>query len=353
MMFDTQERISELSSSVITVAVIIPVYNGGEKFRAGLNSVRSTVPAPNEIIVVGDGDTDGSSVYAESLGVSVYRFLKPGGPARARNLGASKATSDVLLFVDADVTVPKEIVDQVRAIFAQDSSVAAVIGSYDDQPRESNFLSQYRNLLHHFIHQNGLREASTFWGACGAIRRTSFQAVHGFDESYRRPSIEDIELGYRLRRAGKRISLVPSLQVKHLKRWTWRSLLVADVRDRAVPWTQLILRERMLRNDLNISISQRVSVAMVFAALAAALIAWWWPKTLLVAGGCATAVTLLNLPLYRFFYRLRGWWFAVKSIPCHWLYFLYSGLAFVLGALVHALNRTRSSWKGLSPAARN
>jgi len=336
-----------------TVTVIIPVFNGGAKFRASLDSVRRADPQPDEIIVVGDGDTDGSSQYAEAAGVRVYRFPSPGGPARARNLGASQAQSDILFFVDADVTIPPDAVSHVQMIFHFAPNIDAVIGSYDGEPGEPDFLSQYKNLFHHFVHQNGLREASTFWGACGAIRRTSFQAVQGFDESYRRPSIEDIELGYRLRRAGKRISLVPSLQVKHLKRWTWRSLLVADFRDRAVPWTRLILRERMLRNDLNISISQRVSVAMVFAALAAVLIAWWWPKTLLVAGVCAIAVTLLNLSFYRFFYRLRGWWFAVKSIPCHWLYFIYSGLAFALGALLHALNRTRSSWKCLSPVAWN
>ncbi|MBA5865669.1 MAG: glycosyltransferase [Nitrospira sp. CR1.3] len=339
--------------STLTVTVIIPVFNGGAKFRASLDSVRKADPPPDEIIVVGDGDTDGSSQYAEAAGVRVYRFPSPGGPGRARNLGASQAQSDILFFVDADVTIPPNAVSHVQMIFQDTPSVDAIIGSYDEEPGEPDFLSQYKNLFHHFVHQNGQREASTFWGACGAIRRTSFQAVHGFDESYRRPSIEDIELGYRLRRGGKRILLVPSLQVKHLKRWTWRSLLIADFRDRAVPWTRLILRERMLQNDLNISISQRVSVAMVFTALAATLIAWQWPLALLITGGCAIAVTLLNLPLYRFFYRLRGWWFAVKSIPCHWLYFFYSGLAFALGALLHALNRTRSSWKCLSPVAWN
>ena len=81
-------------------------------------------------------------------------------------------------------------------------------------------VSQYRNLLHHFVHQEGNPEASTFWAGCGAVRRAAFDAVAGYDEArFRRPSIEDIELGYRLRRAGYRIRLDRDLQCTHLKRW--------------------------------------------------------------------------------------------------------------------------------------
>ncbi len=65
--------------SPLTVAVIVPVYNGGAKFRASLDSIRRAVPPPDELIVVGDGDTDGSSQYAEAAGISVYRFPHPEG----------------------------------------------------------------------------------------------------------------------------------------------------------------------------------------------------------------------------------------------------------------------------------
>jgi glycosyltransferase involved in cell wall biosynthesis len=90
----------------MTVAIVVPVYNGGAKFRASLESIRLAVPPPDELIVVGDGDTDGSSQYAEAAGITVHRFPTPGGPGRARNLGVSKAKSDIIFFVDADVTVP-------------------------------------------------------------------------------------------------------------------------------------------------------------------------------------------------------------------------------------------------------
>lgn len=319
----------------VTLAVIVPVYNGGERFHASLESIRQTVPPPDELIVIGDGDTDGSSQYAEAAGVTLYRFPQPGGPGRARNLGASKATSDLLFFIDADVTVPEKAIEQVKNIFARHPEIAAMIGSYDDQPGESNFLSQYRNLLHHYVHQNGREEASTFWGACGAIRREVFLAMGGFDETYRKPSIEDIELGYRLKRAGHRIRLCKSIQVKHWKRWTIGSMLQADFFQRAVPWTQLIHRHRGFVNDLNIGISGRVSVMLAAGLLGALMLSPWQPLFLVGAAMMGVMLFSLNARLYRFFLEKRGLRFAAQAVPWHWFYFLYSGVAFAVGTVCY------------------
>ncbi|MBK5281958.1 MAG: glycosyltransferase [Nitrospiraceae bacterium] len=332
----------------MTVAVIVPVYNGGAKFRASLDSIWRAVPPPDELIVVGDGDTDGSSQYAESAGITVHRFPTPGGPGRARNLGASRAKSDILFFVDADVTVPEDIIRRVKEVFAQHAEVAGIIGSYDDQPKEPNFLSQYRNLLHHYVHQNGREEASTFWGACGAIRRDVFLTMGGFDETYIKPSIEDIELGYRLKKAGHTIRLCKSLQVKHWKRWTVVSMLQADFFQRALPWTQLIHRNRGFVNDLNIGISGRASVILTFGLLGALLLSPLQPLLLVGAVVMGLMLFILNVRLYRFFLEKRGLRFSVQAIPWHWLYFLYSGVAFAIGTVCHLAYRDRGFGKPAS-----
>jgi hypothetical protein len=130
---------------------------------------------------------------------------------------------------------------------------------------------------HCFVHQNGKRTASTFWSGCGAIRRSVFLKYGGFDESYQRPAIEDIELGYRLSRNHCKIVLDKNIVVKHLKRWTFWGLLKTDVFDRGIPWTELILRDRFLPNDLNLQVSQRISVALVFVifGMALALAIYW------------------------------------------------------------------------------
>jgi len=323
----------------LRLSVIIPVYNGGEKFRRCLVSLKESHRPPSEIIVVADGDTDESWRLAKEFGAHVFRFAVPGGPARARNFGAARAQGDVLFFIDADVMVTPDAIGRVISCFAREPEVDALFGSYDDAPAEPNYLSQYRNLLHHYVHQHGREEASTFWGACGAIRRDVFLSAGGFDEKYVRPSIEDIELGYRLKRAGARIKLCKSLQVKHLKRWNVVSMLQADVFQRALPWTELIFREGKLINDLNTSTSARLSVVLAFIPAALLLLSYWEPLALPGAVAAMAMLLVLNSSLYRFFYIKRGFQFAVQSMFWHWLYLVYSGAVFAIGALRHVFKQ--------------
>src|SRR6185312_2689684 len=104
----------------------------------------------------------------------------------------------------------------------------------------------------------------TFWSGCCAIRRDVFLAYSGFDQRYRRPAIEDIELGYRLVRGNRKILLDKTVQVKHLKRWTFWNVLKTDILYRGIPWTELILRDRCMPNDLNVQVGERVSVVLAF-----------------------------------------------------------------------------------------
>jgi len=317
----------------LSLSVIIPVHNGGENFRRCLVSLAATVPPPHEVIVVADGDSDESWRLAAEYGAQVVRVATRGGPAQARNVGARIARGDILFFVDADVTIPADSVGYILAAFARESTLTALFGSYDDEPGAANFLSQYKNLFHHYVHQTASEDACTFWGACGAIRREVFLALGGFYEKYRQPSIEDIELGYRLKQAGKQIRLCKTLQVKHLKRWGVISLLKADFCYRALPWTELILQQRRLPNDLNLRLSSRVSVLLTYGLLVTGVSGWWWPGSLVVAGIIILLLLALNMPVYRFFWRKRGLWFAMRTVPWHWLYYLYSGLAFALGVV--------------------
>jgi GT2 family glycosyltransferase len=203
------------------ISVIVPVHNDPGDLRLCLDALWSAAPADCEIIVVDDGSTDATASVAAGMGVSVVALAKNSGPAAARNEGARRARGAILLFVDADVVLAPGAIERVQRLFADHPEYAAVFGSYDARPSCRRLVSRYRNLLHHFVHQRGHVEASTFWAGCGAIRRSVFHEVGGFDAGrFRRPSIEDIELGYRLRAARHRIRLDPELQCTHLKRWT-------------------------------------------------------------------------------------------------------------------------------------
>ncbi len=256
----------------MNVSVIIPVYNGEAELTQCLGALGKSMLAQLEILVVDDCSTDGSRAVAERLGARVLSTGVNSGPAKARNLGAREARGEILFFLDADVVAHSDAVGRVQQAFAANPAIDAVIGSYDDNPAEADFLSQYKNLMHCFVHQTGHEQASTFWSGCGAIRRDVFLAHSGFDESYARPAIEDIELGYRLYQANHKMVLDKGLRVKHLKRWTFWNLLKTDILDRGIPWTELILRDRNMPNDLNLQLSQRISVALAFLCVGFALL---------------------------------------------------------------------------------
>ena len=65
------------------------------------------------------------------------------------------ARGEILFFVDSDVAVAPDAVSRVLAVFDRHQDVAAVFGSYDASPNAPGVVSQYRNLLHHFVHQEG------------------------------------------------------------------------------------------------------------------------------------------------------------------------------------------------------
>lgn len=323
--------------SPAAISTIVPVHNAGANGERCFDALTAARPAPGEIIVVDDGSTDGSGDRARRRGLQVASTeTARSGPAVARNLGASLAHGEVLFFVDSDVLVYPDVVTRVAQAMS-DPDIGAIFGSYDDAPEDRSFLSQYKNLLHHYVHQASRVDAGSFWAGCGAIRRDVFRQMGGFSPSYSRPSIEDIELGYRLRNAGHRIRLVKDLQVKHLKRWTWRSLLATDVLDRALPWAELIVRDRKLPPELNLQPTHQLSAGLTWLLPVAAVASIFVSPLWILVVAIAAALLALNFNLYRFFTAKQGLWFTIRAIPVHWLYYLYSSAAFAWVFLLNAL----------------
>ena len=253
----------------LKISVVIPVYNAIATLMRCLEAVISSSYPDYECLVVDDGSLDGSQDVTHNFPVRFYQLNDgPHGPAFARNFGAEKASGDILLFIDADVVIYPDTLSIIADQFVHSPEYDAMFGAYDDSPADGGFVSQYKNLTHHFVHQQANPEAGTFWSGCGAIRRNVFLEAGGFDaKRYHLPSIEDIELGARLKSGGHRIAVNKAVKVKHLKRWTIKGLVKTDVFDRAIPWTLLIMQARNLPNDLNLKISQRLSAVLTFSLL--------------------------------------------------------------------------------------
>ena len=324
------------------LSIVIAVFNGADSLKKCLSAIVGAADAETEIILVNDGSSDDSAAIGKRFGAKVVDLKARTGAANARNIGVEKAPGEIILFVDADVVIKPDTIRDLRRVFAENPNVSAIFGSYDDAPGAPDFFSQYRNLTHHFFHQTGSREAETFWSGFGAIRREVFLGAGGFDaEKFEIPSIEDIELGYRLREKGHRILLVPELQATHLKRWTFYSILRTDFWQRGVPWAEIMLLSPHVKHDLNAKTSQKASAVLAGIFLLSLMLIFWRWWLVLIASGSLITLIFINRDFYIFFLRRKGFIFTLGVFPMHLLYFFYSSAAFIYSWLnVKILRRT-------------
>ena len=158
----------------------------------------------------------------------------------------------------------------------------------------------------------------------------AFERIGGFDEDrYPHPSIEDIELGHRLRRFGGRIELDPRIQGTHLKRWTLRSMVVTDFARRGVPWVALQVADRRLSGTLNLGWRHRLSALAAVVAVLGLL----GRRPSWSAAGAGTFL-LLNRSFYALLGRRGGPAVAVMGPALHALHHLVGAVAVPSGIAV-------------------
>ena len=319
------------------LSVIVPARAASVHLPRLLGSLRvSTLPRNDwELIVVDDGSRDETSEVALTEADLLVRLRGNGfGPAYARNRGASLARGDILVFLDADVTVSPTALADLRRILDDEPSLAAVTGVYGDGSNASSLTMQYRATLDHVQQVACAGDVETFFAACGAIRRAAFEAVGGFDEwRFRFPGIEDIELGHRLLAAGYRIRLVPSIEVAHHKQWSFATLLRDEFGSRTLPGARAMGgRWRFSRSpSLAAGPRQAVLVALSGAAVVAVPMAFMRSIPWVAPLGILTAALLVDLPTLRRFAAAIGFAGVVRLVPMHLAVTLTNGLAFLAG----------------------
>jgi len=299
-------------SSEPRLSVIVPATNKPATLQQCLQAIGQASDPPEQIIVVEDPTLKHAAL--------------------ARNAGARSAAGDVLVFVDADVTVHPDAFVRIRQAFRSDPELAAVFGSYDDKPAAPGSVSIFRNLLHHHVHQASGGRAGTFWAGLGAVRRDTFNAHGGFAEH----PIEDIEFGMRLAGSGARIMLDPAVQGKHLKDWSLWNMLRTDLLVRGIPWVALLIEHRRTASpsSLNLGWRHRCSAAACLAILAAAALHSLWLAFLALA-----FLVALNFSFYALLTRREGLPRAAAGVVLHFLHHLVAVAAVPLGTVAYLARR--------------
>ena len=108
------------------LCIVIPAHNEERVIGAALSAIRAQCPPAHEVIVVCNGCRDATAARARAGGARVV-VTEHSGVSLARNLGASHATGDTLLFVDADVRLAPGLTGAIRAtVSARRATVGTV-----------------------------------------------------------------------------------------------------------------------------------------------------------------------------------------------------------------------------------
>jgi glycosyltransferase involved in cell wall biosynthesis len=317
------------------ISVIVPARNAAATLGPCLDALRASVGPEREVIVVDDASTDATAAIAAAHGARVVALTRQSGAAVARNAGAAQARAALLFFTDADVLVRPDALARAVAWLTGVAGISAVFGSYTAETPHANFCSVYKNLVHHLTHQAARAEATTFWSGAGAIRADAFWAAGGFDPADTRTAdVEDIALGYRLTRAGFRVRLDRDLQVTHAKRYSFAGLVHSDVVHRAIPWTRLMLRERIFQRDLNTNgsgLTSALAMVLFVPALLGGLVV---PPLALLAGGLLAVFLVLNRRLLVAFAR-RHPRYLLPAVGMTALYYVYAAAGAAAGLVLH------------------
>jgi len=178
------------------VSVIIPTYQE-EKYIGNLLSRLAKMNPSSEIIVVDGGSTDETVKIARRFTDKVYQ-INQRGIGRARNYGAYKAKGDILIFLDADVTPPPDLIEKVLKTFIDEKTIGATCNTMPAQPMTSE-------LLYFHFYNRLLRLCAKFKphsrGEFMAVRRREFLHTNGFNENL--PCQEDNDFVLRVSKLGR------------------------------------------------------------------------------------------------------------------------------------------------------
>jgi len=210
--------------SIRTVSVVVISRNEGAELEATVENIVRTLPRRRrELIVVDDGSTDGSTAFLRSQ--SGVRLLRSNGigVANARNLGASHATGDAIVFCDAHMRMPA---GWPRALLEplESPRVGAVApGIYSVTEPERRGFGLYLSgpeLRARWKPKPGRAPSAAplLPGCFLAMRRDVFVSTGGFDPGMRQLGGNDNELSLRLWLLGYELLVVPAIEAGHLFR---------------------------------------------------------------------------------------------------------------------------------------
>lgn len=231
---------------VATVDVVVVTYNPGTTIADFLASVPDAATALGSVTVVDNASRDnGPEKAAADAGAGFVQTGRNAGYGAAANVGAREGSAPWILISNADIVLGPGAVDALVAAGETDPSIGAVgplVRELDGsvypsaRPLPRLVMGAAHAVLSRAWRNNpwtrrylvpldphaGRRRAEWLSGSCFLVRRSAWEEIGGFDETFFM-FFEDVDLGRRLGRAGYKIVWEPAASVAHMGGHTWRS----------------------------------------------------------------------------------------------------------------------------------
>ncbi len=308
------------------LSIIIPAYNASETLGKLLGSL-TTSSYKNFEVIIGDDASNEQLTVRKLQGIrprfplTVTRLTHNRGPAAARNAAVKRARGEVLVFLDADVTVYPDTLTNIANKFCEDPDLIALTGVWDKHQRTTSFFPQFK-AMRDWSYWTNERDRDGYYYLFStrnaAIRRDVFDRLGGFNEAFRQ--MEDVELTYRI---AKRYAIIfaPDVRVHHefegffavARKYFWRSFY----------WTKLYGTHRKF-DTVATTMSETATAAagvgalgiIVMGILLYFVLPFSWVRMVTIVS--AAVLFLFHILLLRkflwFCYREKGSGFMLKAL---------------------------------------
>lgn len=325
---------SDRGSPLFTI--VIPALNEESVIGRCLDSIAHLeFPSGNyEVIVVDNGSSDQTreiaNSYREALRLTV--LLRPEVNISAlRNAGASASSGKFLIFLDADMIVPKNWLQRAEALFI--SSKAHILGGSFEVPKNSSWVA------HNWFGRKSkgvILSPSYVPSGNLMVSRSHFDSIGGFDERLR--TSEDCDFCFRARAMGLTMAIYDDIAVMHLgSPQTLMAFFLREIWHGSSVFRVFLLHSRNFQNGRPVLFAvytllclAMTAVAVVISILSGHLSLIQPPLALLLLAPLVLA--LRNA-------RGRGW----RNFPQMFILFLVYGISRAISLLGYRSLRSRRS----------
>ncbi|MDD5609953.1 MAG: glycosyltransferase family 2 protein [Candidatus Omnitrophica bacterium] len=318
------------------LSIIIPIKNNGDLLKKTLLPTLETLIERNyEIILIDDGSKNTIENIPHGEQIKLFIFAKSKGPAFARNIGAKKAQSQYIVFIDSDIEINPVHLDILYAALSNDDK-KAYIGVLDEKTIFKNNSSTYENIYMNYHYLSFKGDFPIFYTSFAGISKKTFMELNGFDVNYTSSSIEDMEFGQRLNEAGIKIEVLRNVRLKHYKELSLCGLFALNYR-KGSGAIKIILRKKEYKKEEILMCAPRINyllsipIAMMLPVLSAFTILNPNSRNISLTLMLYFLCILLNIRFIYYIYKKRGAYFLILSLAYLPLVAFFQGVGILSG----------------------